>query len=150
MRIAMGSDHAAFELRRQLQTFVEELGHQVVDLGTDSVESTDYPIYGARVGKMVAAGECDVGIALCGSGVGISIAANRIPGIRAVVCSEPYTARMSRRHNDTNVLAMGGRVVGVDLAKMIVEEWLAASYEGGRHARRVAQLGELSAGHDIE
>lgn len=150
MKIAMGSDHAGFDLRRRIRDVLQEQGHEVVDLGTDSPESTDYPIYGARVGHMVADGECERGIVICGSGVGISIAASRIKGIRCVLCSEPYTARMSRRHNNANVLALGANVVAAELALMIVQEWLSEQFEGGRHERRVGLLDDISAGRPVE
>lgn len=150
MKIAMGSDHAGFDLRRRIRDVLRDEGHEVVDLGTDTPESTDYPIYGARVGQMVADGECERGIVICGSGVGISIAASRIKGIRCVLCSEPYTARMSRRHNNANVLALGANVVAGELALMIVAEWLSAEFEGGRHQRRVGLLDDISAGRPEE
>lgn len=150
MKIAMGSDHAGFDLRRRIRDVLRDEGHEVVDLGTDTPESTDYPIYGARVGQMVADGECERGIVICGSGVGISIAASRIKGIRCVLCSEPYTARMSRRHNNANVLALGANVVAGELALMIVAEWLSAEFEGGRHQRRVGLLDDISAGRPVE
>ena len=122
---------------------LEEKGYEVLDLGTNSTESCDYPVYGEKVGKAVAAGEAKLGIAICGTGLGISLAANKVKGIRACVCSEPYTAKLSRMHNDSNVLAFGARVIGVELAKMIVDEWLNASFEGGRHQRRVDMLMDI-------
>ncbi|MBY6275248.1 ribose 5-phosphate isomerase B [Symbiobacterium thermophilum] len=143
MRIGIGNDHVGVEMKRAIVAHLESLGHEVVNFGTDSTERTDYPIYGERVARAVAAGECDCGILICGTGVGISLAANKVRGIRAVVCSEPYTARLSKQHNNTNILAFGARVIGVDLAKMIVDEWLNASYEGGRHQRRVEMIGEI-------
>ncbi len=149
MRVAMGSDHAGFELRRQLATFVAELGHEVVDVGTDSPDSVDYPVFGVAVANLVASGDCDRGIAICGSGVGIGIAANKVAGVRAVICSEPYSARMARQHNNANVLAIGARVVGLGLAEDIVTQYLSAEFEGGRHARRVDQLGALDAGQPL-
>ena len=119
------------------------MGHEVIDLGTNSTESCDYPIYGEKVGRAVASGEADLGIAICGTGLGISLAANKVKGIRACVCSEPYTARLSRLHNNANVLAFGSRVVGSELAKMIVETWLEAGFEGERHARRVQMIMDI-------
>ena len=112
---------------------LEEKGYEVVNYGTDSHESCDYPVYGEKVGRAVAAGDVDFGIVICGTGLGISLAANKVRGIRAVVCSEPYTARLARQHNDANVLAFGARVIGIELAKMIVDEFLSAKFEGGRH-----------------
>ncbi len=143
MKIAMGNDHTAVELKNIIKEFAEEKGYEVLDLGTNSSESCDYPVYGEKVGKAVASGQADLGIVICGTGVGISLAANKVKGIRACVCSEPYTAKLSRMHNNSNVLAFGARVVGSEMAKMITEEWLNASYEGGRHQRRVDMLMEI-------
>ena len=143
MKIAIGNDHTAIELKEIIKEFVESKGYEVIDLGTNSTESCDYPVYGEKVGKAVASGEADLGIAICGTGVGISLAANKVKGIRACVCSEPYTAKLSRMHNNTNVLTFGARVIGVEMAKMIVDEWLDNKYEGGRHDRRVQMLGEI-------
>ncbi len=143
MKIAIGCDHVGLELKPCIVEHLEKRGHTVQDFGTNSYERTDYPIYGKAVAEAVASGACEKGIVLCGTGVGISIAANKIHGIRAVVCSEPYSALLSRRHNDTNVLALGARVVGSALALMIVDAWLAGKYEGGRHAKRVDMLTEL-------
>lgn len=143
MKIAMGNDHSALEMKNIIKEFVESKGHQVIDLGTNSTESCDYPVYGEMVGRAVASGEADLGIAICGTGLGISLAANKVKGIRACVCSEPYTARLSRLHNNANVLAFGARVVGSELAKMIVETWLDAEFEGERHARRVNMIMEI-------
>ena len=143
MKIAMGNDHSALELKNIIKEFVESMGHEVIDLGTNSTESCAYPIYGEKVGRAVASGEADLGIAICGTGLGISLAANKVKGIRACVCSEPYTARLSRLHNNANVLAFGSRVVGSELAKMIVETWLEAGFEGERHARRVQMIMDI-------
>ena len=143
MKIAIGNDHVAVDLKKEIFQHLQSLGHEVINLGTDSYERCDYPVYGEKVGRYVAQGKADLGIVLCGTGVGISLAANRVAGIRAVVCSEPYSARLSREHNNTNILAMGARVVGVDLAKMIVDSWLDASFEGGRHLRRVERLDHI-------
>jgi ribose 5-phosphate isomerase B len=143
MRIVVASDHAGVELRKELAAEAVELGHEVVDLGPEPGESIDYPVNGAKVGRLVAAGEYDRGLLVCGTGVGISIAANKVPGVRAVVCSESFTAVMSRAHNDANVLALGARVVGVGLGRQIVREWLSTEFEGGRHARRVNLISEL-------
>lgn len=140
MKIGIGNDHSAVEMKNEITAFVESLGHEVVNYGTDSSESCDYPIYGEKVGHAVASGEVDKGILICGTGLGISLAANKVKGIRAVVCSEPCTARLSRQHNDANVLAFGARIVGLELAKMIVETWLSTEFEGGRHQRRVDMI----------
>lgn len=143
MKIATGNDHTAVELKNIIKAFLEEKGHEVLDLGTNSTESCDYPVYGEKVGRAVASGEADLGIVICGTGIGISLAANKVKGVRACVCSEPYTAKLSRMHNNSNVLAFGARVVGSEMAKMITEEWLNAEYEGGRHQRRVDMLTEI-------
>ena len=140
MVIAVGCDHVGYELKKNVIEHLEKLGDEVRDFGCDGPEPTDYPIYGERVGRAVASGECALGIVICGTGVGISLAANRVAGVRAAACSEPYTAAMARRHNDANVVAFGARVVGRDLALMIVDEFRNARFEGGRHARRVAMI----------
>lgn len=140
MRIAIGNDHVAYSMKLEVESYLRELGHEVVDLGHHDHHRTDYPVYGRAVGEAVASGVADRGIAICGTGVGISIAANKVPGVRAVVCSEPYSAQLSRKHNDTNVLCFGARVVGIELAKMIVRCWLDSDFEGGQHADRVAML----------
>jgi len=145
MRIAIGNDHVAFDMKVEIAEYVRSLGHEVIDLGHHDTVRTDYPTYGRMVGEAVAAGGVDRGIAICGTGVGISIAANKVPGVRAVCCSEPYSAELSRAHNDTNVLCFGARVVGIELAKMIVRCWLDGQFEGGRHAERVAMLAAMDA-----
>ena len=143
MKIAIGNDHTALEKKNEMKKFLEEKGYEVIDYGTNSTESCDYPVYGEKVGNAVANGEADLGLAICGTGVGISLACNKVKGIRCCVCSEPYTAKLSRMHNDSNVLAFGARVIGVEMAKMITEEWLNAEYEGGRHQRRVDQVMDI-------
>ena len=143
MKIAMGNDHTGIELKNIIKECVEGKGYEVIDLGTNAPESCDYPVYGEKVGRAVADGEADLGIAICGTGVGISLACNKVKGIRACVCSEPYTAKLSRQHNNSNVLAFGSRVVGSELAKMITEAWLDAAFEGGRHQRRVDMVMEI-------
>jgi len=142
-RIAIGSDHAGYELKSHLIERLVGLGHELIDFGTDSTESVDYPPYCAAVGRAVAAGEAERGIVLGGSGQGEQLAANKVKGVRAALCNDLYTARLGRQHNDANVLSMGARVVGVGLADEIVDLFLATAFEGGRHARRVAQLAEL-------
>ena len=140
MRIGIGNDHAGYDLKIHLVTHLRKAGHDVNDFGHHDTSSADYPAYGRAVAQAVAAGEVDRGIVICGSGVGISIAANTVAGIRAVLCSEPYTAELSRLHNDSNVLALGARVVGIGLAELITDTWLDADFEGGRHTRRVSQI----------
>lgn len=143
MKIAIGSDHVGIELKPIIINYLKELGHEVEDFGAYSSERTDYPIYGKKVAEEVVSGNFDCGILICGTGVGISIAANKIKGIRAVVCSEPYSAKLSKEHNNTNILAFGSRVVGPELAKMIVKEWLDAKFEGGRHENRVKMISQI-------
>lgn len=143
MRIGIGNDHSAVEMKREVMKFLQDLGYEVVNYGTDSTASCNYPEYGEKVARAVVAKEVDLGILICGTGVGISLAANKVKGIRAVVCSEPYSARLSRQHNNTNILAFGARVIGIELAKMIIEEWLNAEFEGGRHQERVNMIMEI-------
>lgn len=142
-RIAFGCDHVGFILKEDILAHLRARGIEVVDKGTWSPERTDYPHFASAVAQAVIAGEAESGILICGTGVGISITANKFPGIRAVVCSEPYSAQLSRQHNDTNVLAFGSRVVGLELAKMIVDAWLDAAFEGGRHQTRVEAIGAI-------
>ena len=149
MTVAIACDHTAIELKLAIVEVLDELGLEYRDFGTNDPVRADYPVYGRAAAEAVAAGECDRGIIMCGSGVGISIAANMVRGIRCVVCSEPYSAVMSRKHNDTNMLSMGARVVGTDLAKMIARMWLETNYEGGRHQRRVNQITATEAGVPI-
>jgi ribose 5-phosphate isomerase B len=141
--IAIGSDHAGFELKQHLVELLAGAGHDVRDLGTDSTEPVDYPLFCAAVGREVRDGRADLGIVVGGSGQGEQIAANKVRGVRAALCNELYTARMARAHNNANVLAIGARVVGVGLAEEIVTTFLSTPFEGGRHARRVAQLAAL-------
>lgn len=143
MKIGIGNDHSALELKAEIIEFLENKGHEVVDFGTNSTESCDYPVYGEKVARAVVSGEVDQGILICGTGLGISLAANKVKGIRAAVCSEPFTARMARQHNNCNILAFGARVVGGELAKMIVETWLDTEFEGGRHQRRVDMISAI-------
>src|SRR5437899_4781678 len=143
MRIAIGADHAGFALKEALVKHLVDRGHDVDDLGTDSEEPVDYPPICAAVARAVAAGEADRGIVLGGSGQGEQIAANKVRGIRAALCNDLYTARLSREHNDANVLAIGGRIVAPALADEILRVWLVTPFEGGRHARRVEQITKL-------
>ena len=142
-KLVIGNDHAAVELKNEIKAFLEEKGYEVINVGTDSNASCHYPVYGYKAARMVADGEVDGGILICGTGVGISLSANKLDGIRCCVCSEPYTAKLSKQHNNTNMLAFGARVVGPDLAKMIVEEWLNAEFLGGRHQTRVDMIMEV-------
>lgn len=143
MKLAIGNDHVAVEMKNEIKAHLESKGIEVVNVGTDSTERFNYPISGYKVAKLVAEGKVDGGVLICGTGVGISLAANKVKGIRACVCSEPYTAKLSKQHNNSNIIAFGARVIGIETAKMIVDEWLAAQYEGGRHQPRVDMLAEI-------
>lgn len=140
MRVAIGADHAGYELKQELITILEGWGHEVLDQGTDSTESVDYPAFCAATARVVVAGDADLGIVLGGSGQGEQLAANKVKGARAALCNCLYTARMAREHNDANVLSMGARVVGMGVAIEIVEIFLNTAFEGGRHQRRVDQV----------
>ena len=144
MKIAIGSDHGGYELK---QKFIEELKNQyqveVIDCGCDSTDSVDYPDYGRKVGETVVSGQADRGIVICGTGIGISISANKVPGVRAALCTNEYMAMMTRKHNNANVLALGARVVGDELAKDILRVWLTTEFEGGRHQRRLDKISEI-------
>ena len=141
--VYIGSDHAGLELKAALVKRLSEKGHDVHDLGPATTESCDYPVYGEAVARAVAAGECERGILICGTGIGISISANKVKGIRAALCGDCYSAEMTRRHNDANILAMGARVLGPGLALKIVDTFLTTEFEGGRHARRIALISDI-------
>ena len=143
MIIALGSDHGGFQLKEEIKGHLTAIGMEFRDFGTLDGASCDYPDIAEAVAKAVASGEYDRGLLFCGTGVGISLAANKVHGIRACVCSEPYTARLSKQHNNSNIIAFGARVIGIETAKMIVDEWLAATYEGGRHQTRVDMISEI-------
>ena len=140
MRIAIGNDHGAVDMKNHVMGWLKDNGYEVVNFGTDSTESTDYPIYAEKVAKAVVSGECDKGVLICGTGIGISISANKIHGVRAALCGDCFSAEMTRRHNDANIVALGARVVGPGLALKIVDTFLDTPFEGGRHARRVEQM----------
>ena len=144
MKIAIGADHGGVDLKDAVKTYLIEQGLEVEDFGTNSNESCDYPIYGEKVGEAVSFGDCDRGIVICGTGLGISMAATKVPGIRCAVCTNEFMAAMSREHNDANVLALGARVLGEGLAMRIVKVWLDTEFAGGRHQRRIDKI------HDIE
>ena len=143
MRVAVGCDHLGFQMKDQVIEYINSLGFEAVDLGTNSAESCDYPIYGEKVGRAVVSGDCELGVAICGTGAGISLAANRVPGVRAVCCSDEYTAEFTRRHNNANVLAFGVRVVTFETAKRLLKLFLTTEFEGGRHQRRVSMLDDI-------
>ncbi len=141
--IAIGSDHGGYALKQQLMKHLTDLGLEYKDYGTYSDESCDYPIYAEAVARAVAGGEAERGILICGTGIGMSIAANKIPGIRCALCGDCYSAELTRRHNDANILALGARVLGEGLAEKIMDTFLATEFEGGRHARRIGLIAEL-------
>jgi ribose 5-phosphate isomerase B len=143
MRIAVAADHAGYKLKDEVAAWLRELGHEVQDLGTNSDESVDYPQYGARLARAVGNGEVDRGVVVCGSGIGISIAVNREPNCRCARVDEPLSAALAREHNDANVLALGARLIGPDMAKACVLAFLGTDFAGGRHQRRVDQLSKL-------
>lgn len=144
MKIGIGNDHVAVEYKNEISQYIKDkYGYEVINFGTNSEERFNYPISGEAVANAVINGEVDKGIVICGTGVGISLAANKVNGIRCVTCSEPYSAKLSREHNNTNMLAFGARVVGIELAKMIVDAWLSGEYEGGRHQVRINMLKDI-------
>lgn len=143
MKVAVGSDHAGFCMKEEVKDLIKELGHDVLDLGATGEDSVDYPDFARAVGQAVSAGEAGLGVLICGTGLGMAIAANKIPGIRAVTCSDTFSARMSREHNDANVLCIGARVIGKGLARDVVTQWLSAEFEGGRHGRRVGKISDI-------
>ena len=149
-RIAIGSDHVGYPLKHEIKKYLTELGYTYQDFGTHATERTDYPLFAKDVTSAVTSSQADLGILICGTGVGMSITANKVKGIRAVVCSEPYSAMLSRQHNNTNVLALGSRVIGPELARMIVKAWLEAEFEGGRHASRLEIISQIEAERAIE
>ena len=140
MKIAIGNDHAAVALKNEMVAYLQGLGHEVVNFGTDSNESCNYPEFGEAVGRAVAAKEVDCGVLICGTGIGISIAANKVKGVRAAVVSEPVSARLTKLHNDANIIAFGARIVGSETAKAILDAYLNTEYEGGRHQKRVDMI----------
>jgi len=143
MKIGIGADHGGFELKHIVVRHLEARGHEVYDYGCDTPASVDYPDFALPVSQAVTAGQVDAGILICGTGIGMSIAANKVRGIRAAVCGDTYSARMSRQHNEANILCLGGRVLGVGLALDIVDSWLNASFEGDRHSRRVDKIAQI-------
>ena len=145
MKISMGCDHGGYPLKEFLKSWLEEQGHTVVDCGTHSTDSCDYPDFGAAAAREVAEGRCERGIVICTTGIGISIAANKVRGIRCALCSEPLSAEMTRRHNDANMLAMGAGMIGKNMAQRITEVFLTTGFEGGRHQRRVERISALEA-----
>jgi ribose 5-phosphate isomerase B len=143
MRIGIASDHGGFKLKEEMRAYLAELGVEPVDLGVSKEESVDYPDFGAKVAERVSRGELDRGVLLCGTGIGMSIVANKFPGVRATLANDLFSARLSREHNDSNILVLGGRVVGIDLARAIVKAWLETPFAGGRHQRRLDKIAAL-------
>ena len=143
MKLVVGSDHAAYELKEAIKEKLISEGHEVIDVGCDSTESVDYPKYGHAVGRTVASGEAERGIAVCGSGIGISIACNKVPGIRAALCTSVEMAEMCRRHNNANVVCMGARMISQELAFDIIDTWMTTEFEGGKHLRRINEIEDL-------
>ena len=143
MKLGIGNDHVGYEMKLEIKAYLEAKGHEVIDYGAYSSERSDYPVYGEKVARAIVSGECEAGILICGTGVGISVSANKVHGIRAAVCSEPVTAALSKRHNNANIIAFGARIVGIEMAKAIVDAWLEAEFEGGRHAHRVALMMDI-------
>lgn len=148
--IALGADHAGWELKEELKAWLLDQGHQVLDFGTHSPEAVDYPDYAAQVAEAVAAGKAERGVLVCGTGIGMAMAANKVPGVRAAFCPDLYTARMSREHNDVNVLTLGGRLMGREPALEILEMWLRCEFQGGRHSRRLGKIADLERRHAAE
>ena len=149
-KLAIGNDHAATDLKFEIMDYLREKGYEVINVGTDEKTSFNYAVSALKVARLVADKEVDGGILICGTGVGISLAANKVKGIRAAVCSEPFTARLSKQHNNSNIIAFGARVVGSGLAKMIVDAWLEAEFEGGRHQTRVDMITEIEETQDLK
>lgn len=145
MKIAIGNDHAAPEMKFAVKRFLESLGHEVVNFGTDTTESVDYPVIAKKVADVVASKDCDKGILICGTGIGMSIAANKVKGIRAACCSDPLCVRLTRQHNDANILCFGARIVGQTMAEEMVSEFVNTEFEGGRHNNRVSLISEIEA-----
>ena len=143
MKIAVGSDHAGFALKEKVKEWLGAQGHQVVDCGPAVCESCDYPDFAATTAQAVATGDCSLGVLVCGSGIGMSIAANKVDGIRAALCSEPVSASLSRQHNNANVLCLGARMVGEEMAQAILVAFIAGEFAGGRHQRRVEKIAQL-------
>jgi len=150
MRIAIGNDHGAVELKNHVMAYLREKGHEVVNFGTDDTASTHYPIYAQRVARAVLSGECERGVLICGTGLGISIAANKIDGIRCAVCSEPVSAELARQHNNANIVAMGARMIGPVMAEAIVDVFMNTEFLGGRHQLRVDMMTALEKGESLE
>ena len=149
MRIAIGNDHGGVELKRHLVEYLTGKGYEMIDLGAQTTESCNYPVFGQRVGRAVVAGEADFGILICGTGIGISIAANKVDGVRCALCSEPVSARLAREHNNANIVAMGARMIGPVMAEAIVDTFLTTEFLGGRHQMRVDMITAIENGEQL-
>ncbi len=145
MKIVIANDHAAVDMKQEVAAYLTEKGHEVINVGTDTKESCNYPEFGEKAARMVASGKADCGVLICGTGVGISLAANKVKGIRAAVCSEPVTARLTKQHNNANMIAFGARIVGMETAKAILDAYLDTEFEGGRHQKRIDMIHEIEA-----
>ncbi len=143
MTISMGCDHGGFELKEHIKAYLEQKGHTIVDCGTNSKESCDYPLFGRAAAEAVSSGQCEYGIVICTTGIGISIAANKVKGVRCALCSDPLAAEMTRRHNNANMLSMGAGMIGKNMAERIVDVFLSTEFEGGRHQRRVDEITDI-------
>ena len=146
MKIAIGNDHGGVEMKKHLLDYLKGKGYEVVNFGTDSTESNHYPIYAQKVAEAVVSGECDKGILICGTGIGISMAANKVKGVRCALCSEPVSCRLSREHNNANIVAMGARTIGLVMAEAIVDTFLTTEFLGGRHGIRVNMIADIENG----
>ena len=146
MKISLGCDHGGYALKEHIKAYLESKGHEVVDCGTYSTDSCDYPIFGEAAARKVQSGECERGIVICTTGIGISIAANKVPGIRCALCGDCFSAKATRLHNNANMVAMGARVVGEAVALQIIDTFLSTAYEGGRHQRRIDMISAIEAG----
>jgi len=149
MKIAIANDHAALELKNELMAYLNSIGIEYVNFGTDSKDSVDYPVYAYKAAQAVLNGQCDRGILICGTGIGMSLAANKVKGIRCALCCEPYSAAMAVTHNNANMLAMGARVIGAELAKTVVKAYLESDFQGGRHSRRLELIEKIEKGQEI-
>ncbi len=148
MRLAIGSDHGGYNLKETLKPYLKELGHEVIDVGTNSPERTDYPLYGVKALRLLLSGEVDRAILICGTGQGMTMVANKFKGVRASLCWDVTTARLAREHNNANVLTLGGRLIGPELAKEITKTWLETEFQGERHKRRIDSFSDLGATED--
>ena len=150
MKIAIGNDHVGVELKRHITEYLEQKGHEVINFGTDSTASNHYPIYAQKVANAVVSGEADRGVLICGTGLGISIAANKVRGVRCALCSEPVSSRLSREHNNANIVALGARVIGPVMAEAIVDAFLETGFLGGRHQTRVDMISRIEDGEQLD